>query len=150
MGTHLLYCRKGRDAFVMQSVAGTCCACYSLKLFARKQRRSAQTLCSQKRESTACWPQILPHCYPPAVPSCVTWTEVLCFFMGRKVFLGSVCSHVAHSHSPYTSCSEAGSHLQWKHLDSGEKTDFSLNLTIHRASCVPTTSYFIYICLPHL
>lgn len=81
------------------------------KFFARKHRRSAQVLCSQKHESTACWPQILPRCHPPAVPSCVTWTEVLCFFMVRKVFLGSVCSHVAHSHPPYTSCLGAGSHF---------------------------------------
>lgn len=64
---------------------------YSLRFFAHKHIRSTQTLCSQVHESTARWPQILPDCYLPAVPSCVTWTEMLCFYSEWEIFLRLTC-----------------------------------------------------------
>ena len=66
---------------------------------------TVQTLCSQMHESAARWPRILSNCFLPAVPSCVTWTAVLCFSIVRKVLPNSLCSHVAQSDPPHTSCS---------------------------------------------
>lgn len=60
---------------------------YSLRFFAHEHISLAQTLCSQVHESTAHRPQILPNCCLPAVPSCVTWTEMLCFYMEWETFL---------------------------------------------------------------
>lgn len=137
----MLYCAKGTEAF--------CCRQelvlnMPVTLSDSLHVNAVQTLCSQMHESTARWLQILSNCFLPAVPSCVTWTETLCFFIIRKVFFHSLCSHVAHSDPPYASCSGTHSHWQWKHSGSGGKTDLAWNLTTHCASCVPTTSSFIW------
>lgn len=108
----------------MQSVAGARHVCYSLRFFAHKHVRSAQTLCSQTHKSTARCPCLLPHRCPPAVPGCVTWAEMLCFFTVRNISLGSLCSPVAYSHPPSTSCLGTGSRCSGNTEAPGERLQF--------------------------